>query len=138
MDALASFRWVSKDGQGSLSEDPGGDALARFRRESEQDLALLPDEVRRSAWIQPNGEVSWPFEEAAAAIEALAEASFVVLGLDVRRQNDQFTQETAWSAFEPACVDRRADVRAGREAALEALARADVREYGDWILITWM
>lgn len=104
---------------------------------SADDLASLPDEVRGSAWIQPNGEVSWPFDVAEDAIKALAAASFVVLGLDVRRQNDQFTQETAWSAFEPAGADHDADVRAGRDAALKALARPDVREYGDWILITW-
>ena len=106
---------------------------------SADDLALLPDEVRRTAWIQTNGEVSWPFEAAAAAIEALAEAGFVILGLDVRFQDDQFTtRETAWSDVRPARVDRETDVRAGREAALEALARPDVREHGDWILITWM
>jgi hypothetical protein len=52
--------------------------------------------------------VGWPFEEAAGAIMALAEAGFVVLGLDVRRQNDQFTQETASTAFElPALITRR-------------------------------
>jgi hypothetical protein len=104
---------------------------------SADDLALLPEEVRRTAWIQTNGEVSWPFEAAAGAIDALAEASFIVLGLDVRRQNDEFTQETAWSAFEPAGADHEEDVRAGRDAALQALARPDAREYGDWILITW-
>jgi hypothetical protein len=127
---------VNPDG-GAVPDESDDDRLARFRRESERDLASLPDRVRRSAWIQPNGEVSWPFEEAASAIGALAEASFIVLGLDVRRQNDQFTQETAWSAFEPARVDHEQDVLAGRDAALEALARPDVREHGDWILITW-
>ena len=104
---------------------------------SADDLALLPEEVRRTAWVQSNGEVSWPFEEAAGAIEALAEAGFVILGLDVRFQDDQFTRETAWSAFEPARVEHDEDVLAGRDAALEALARPDTREYGDWILITW-
>jgi hypothetical protein len=112
--------------------------IASFCRVSAGDLALLPDEVRRTAWIQSNGEVSWPFEAAAGAIEALAEAGFVILGLDVRFQDDQSTRETAWSDFRPARVDREAEVRAGREAALEALARPDVREFGDWILITWM
>jgi hypothetical protein len=128
---------VSADDRASVPDGSDDDALAGFRRASADALALLPEEVRRSAWIQRNGEVSWPFDEAAAAIVALAEAGFVVLGLDVRRQNDQFTMETAWSAFEPAHVDRDEDVRAGRVAALEALARSDVREYGDWILITW-
>lgn len=113
-------------------------ALASVRLVGADDLTSLPEEVRRSAWIQPNGEVSWPVGEAERAIKALAEASFIVLGLDVRRQNDEFTLEVAWSAFEPTRADHEEDVRAGRDAALEALARPDVREFGDWILITWI
>jgi hypothetical protein len=101
-------------------------------------LFSLPDDVRRSARIHANGEVSWPIESAAVAIDALAEASFVVLGLDVRRtDDDDGARETAWSSFEPGGLDHDHDVRAGRDAALEALSRPDVREFGDWILVTW-
>jgi hypothetical protein len=48
-------------------------AGASFRCVSVDDWASLPDEVRRSAWIQPNGEESWPFEDAEDAITALAQ-----------------------------------------------------------------
>lgn len=47
-----------------------------------------------------NGEVSWPIGEAELAINALADAGVVILGLDVRHvDKDGRTQEVAWSSF---------------------------------------
>jgi hypothetical protein len=47
-------------------------------------LSGLPTDVQRAARIDANGEVSWPDDYAASAIEALTEAGHRVLGLDVR------------------------------------------------------
>jgi hypothetical protein len=108
------------------------------------DLAALPLPVQARARIYDNGEISWPTEDAERAINSLADAGFVILGLDVRRHDDQgHTWETPWSDF-----SRTDDYRngTGDEAervensplhALQALAREDTPEFGDWILISW-
>jgi len=81
--------------------------------------------------------VSWPIDAAEAALGALADASFVILGLDVRRFDvDGGVWETAWSSFQPG-GDRDDDVRAGLDAALEALRRPDIDDFGGWVLVTW-
>ena len=101
------------------------------------DLSFLPPELNRRVRIDPNGETSWPRDQARSVIDALAGAGRLVLGLDMRRFDEQGRiMETAWSDFEP---DREADhavnVAAARRAALDALPGGD--DYGDWVLITW-
>lgn len=99
-------------------------------------LSFLPPELRKHVRIEANGEVVWPLDEAASAINALADSGRVVLGLDVRGGSDGGTPETPWSVFEPDERQAHAEnVEAGRQAALEALPGA--REHGDWVLVTW-
>lgn len=99
------------------------------------DLKRLPEDVAASAQAYANGEVSWPIDGAERAIRALADAGFVILGLDVRRLDDAGgIHEIAWSSFDPAgwgTGNQR------RDAALAALARPDTHEFGNRILITW-
>jgi hypothetical protein len=96
-------------------------------------LDLLPEALRRSARVESNGEVAWPLPDAGAAIDALADAGVVVLGLDLRRYSDDgLVMEVAWSVFEPASSSD--PVQAGRRSALEALRRPDLP--GDWVLVT--
>jgi hypothetical protein len=97
-----------------------------------EDLGL-PAGVITAAIVERNGEVIWPLDHAAAAIDALADAEQVVLGLDVRDydQSGRFV-EVAWSVFEP---DGDDDVERGRSQALAALQRPDLP--GSSILITW-
>lgn len=66
-----------------------------------RDLERMPADLRRSVRLTNNDRVvMWPRAEAAKAIEALAEAGKVVLGLDVRRYlADGTFYETAWSAL---------------------------------------
>ncbi|NQY58045.1 MAG: hypothetical protein HRT86_16465 [Ilumatobacteraceae bacterium] len=83
-------------------------------------------------------EVMWRRADVADAIDALADAGKVVLGLDLRRVDaDGRFIELAWSAFEPTGDD---DCRTGRLAALSALERVDadgrVNEF-EWVLVTW-
>jgi len=108
------------------------------------DLALLPGDVRARARIDPNGEVSWPISEASHAISCLADAGFVILGLDVRWYDDQgHIHENAWSALSNADYDqglasgKAALIELGRDQALQALARERIWEFGNWILVTW-
>ena len=83
-------------------------------------------------------EVMWRRADVVDAIDALAEAGRVVLGLDLRRvEADGRLTELAWSAFEPT---GDGDCSAGRLAALDALERVDadgrVNEF-EWVLVTW-
>jgi hypothetical protein len=98
----------------------------------------LPESVRAAARIDPNGEVAWPRSEASVAIDALAAAGRVILGTDLRSYRDGIL-ELAWSDFTPPGVSRADDVRAGRNAARDALARAEAEDFHglDWVLITW-
>ena len=98
-----------------------------------QDLTGLPTAVQASARVQDNGEVMWSRAAAEYAIEALAAADRVVLGLDIRDyQPDGSFIEIAWSSFEPNGGD---EVDQGRRAALEALRSRPLP--GEWILVTW-
>ena len=106
---------------------------------SRDDLALLPEDVRAAATRTPGSgeEFNWPLATAERAINALTDAGFVILGLDVRRY-DEGTFETAWSAFEPErSASAAANIENSRVAALDALGRDETPEFGDWILITW-
>jgi VCBS repeat-containing protein len=97
-----------------------------------EDLGL-PTDVIAAATVEANGEVTWPLDDAAAAINALAAAAQVVLGVDVRDydQTGRFV-EVAWSSYEP---DGDDDVERGRHQALAALQRPGLP--GSSILITW-
>jgi hypothetical protein len=109
------------------------------------DLAVLPAGVRAAAPIYDNGEISWPIADAQGAKDALADARFLILGLDVRRHNDRgHTWEAPWSDFSGTDDYRRSSegdvtalVEKSRLHALQALAREDTPEFGDWILVTW-
>lgn len=106
---------------------------------------MLPADVRARARIYDNGEISWPIGDAEGAINSLADAGFVILGLDVRRHDDHgHTWETAWSDFSRTDDYRRSStggatalVEKSRLHALRALAREETPEFGDWILVNW-
>lgn len=91
---------------------------------------MLQSRIQASARVDANGEVSWPVNHAPEVIETLAENGRLVLGLDLRRYNDDGSfYEYAWSPFDGQ------NVMAARDAALLALRRDDLP--GDWVLITW-
>lgn len=108
-------------------QDPDYRALA-------VEMSALPKAVKRSAHFAGSGEMMWRIESAATAIEALANAERIILGLDVRDYSlDGSFTEAPWSSYEP---NGHHDVEAARDSALAALARNDVP--GEWILITWV
>ena len=99
-----------------------------------EDLADLPETVRLAARVLDNGEVMWPAEQAASAIDALADCRRVVLGLDVRDYApDGSFFEIAWSSFRPSGDD---DVANGHRAALDAMESRPIP--GNWVLVTWL
>jgi hypothetical protein len=106
-----------------------------------RDLSALPTDVRESAHVLDNGEVEWRPADARAAINALAATGHVVLGLDLRSYPDGPTFEVPWSIFKPVqTMDMDANIEAGRQVALNALARDNFTEFADyaeWIRITW-
>jgi hypothetical protein len=96
-------------------------------------LALLPADVAESAHVDASGEMWWFSEDAERAVNALADAGLVILGLDLRDYDDEGRFfEVAWSAFQPTGSD---DVEEGRAAALAALSRPD--RTGNAVLVTW-
>jgi hypothetical protein len=102
------------------------------------DLSDLAARVRSSAIVLDNGEVMWPFDDAADAINELARSGRVILGLDARDRHDAgLATEVPISSIKPA--GEAADVEHGRQAAIEALGRAE-RVTG-WaqpnLLVTW-
>jgi hypothetical protein len=98
------------------------------------DLETLPEQVQASARVEANGEVCWPLSHVAEAINALADAHHIVLGLDVRDYDDDGAfVEVAWSVFEP--TGRSGDVDAAREHALSALLQPELP--GSWFVVTW-
>ena len=100
---------------------------------SDPDLAALPASIQDSARVLDNGEVMWRLAEAQDAIEALAIAHRIVLGLDIRDyQHDGSFYEVAWSSFGPDGAD---DVNRSCRAALDALRSRPVP--GGWVLVTW-
>lgn len=123
--------------------------MAEWREARKLELTALPDKVRDAAHIYDNGEVSWPNDDAEAAVNAIAEAGFLILGLDARRHfPDGGVQETPVSDYGIAlrytkeqglhnADEPRVEptVEARREAALESLPFAF--EEGDYVLITY-
>jgi hypothetical protein len=90
--------------------------------------------VKAAARVEANGEVCWALSHVAVAIDALARANRVVLGLDVRDYSDDGTfLENAWSVFEPTGSPN--DAERAREQAHSALMRPNLP--GDIILVTW-
>jgi hypothetical protein len=108
---------------------------------SAQDLSVLPADIRESAHVLANGEIEWRLADVPQAINALAAAGCVILGLDLRSYPDGKTMEVPWSSFEPvASMDIDANVEAGRQAALDALARDNFAEnaiYAECVRATW-
>ncbi len=113
-----------------------------------RDLIFLPERVQSSAIrVSAGQEVMWPFDRAEAAVDALAAANRVILGLDLRsdgpevqiERSTQLATEVPWSSFEP--IDPATAAEDGRRAAIEALRRPLVAELVadgySWVLITW-
>jgi hypothetical protein len=74
--------------------------------------------------------VSWHARGAAAVLGEPAEAGRVVIGVDMRDNDDMGTfLEIAWSVYDGE------DPVGAREAAFGALARDELP--GEWALITW-
>jgi hypothetical protein len=105
------------------------------------DLDRLPPDVRRSATLLYNGEVEWTLTNATLAVNALAAAGFVLLGLDVRLYDPdgQFV-EVAWSSFEPSTGRDLGDRQRACATAVAALDSAAVEfedSYDVRVLVTW-
>jgi hypothetical protein len=101
--------------------------IAAYSVQVASDLSRLPPNVRRSARVHANGEVSWRDEDAAEAINALAESGRVVLGLDLRfYARDGTFLEVAWMVLgrDPG-MDRWASTSQARADALARLSRID-------------
>ena len=92
------------------------------------DLGALSDQLRATARVDVNGEVSWSVRDAPAVFSELASAGRVVLGLDVRDYADDGTfLEVAWSVY------NGADATVARDAALGALERDELPAIGCWL-----
>jgi CHASE2 domain-containing sensor protein len=100
------------------------------------DISGLPTDLQDAARVEANGEVSWPEEKAADAVETLTAAGHRVVGLDIRFYfSDDTFHEIAW-------CDWDADPSAARAAALNALSRIDDLAWPTdaverRILVTW-
>jgi CHASE2 domain-containing sensor protein len=100
------------------------------------DLSALPAELQQAARVDANGEVSWPDEDAAKAIESLTTVGHRVLGLDVRFYlADGTFYEIPWSSSHADPGEAQAD-------ALDALSRIDELERPEdaverRVLVTW-
>ena len=85
----------------------------------------------------PNREVAWPNDHAEAAVEAIAAASRIVLGLDARTlYSDGKLMEipiSAWQEHEG--ESHQTAVERARREALDALPLA--RREGTHVLIDW-
>src|SRR5258708_23197882 len=105
----------------------------------------MPPDVEDAARRTDSGEVEWPLDRAASAINALADARCVVLGLDMRRYDDGGgTWEIPWSDHSAGRKDL-SDPDEARQAALDALERwndsAPISPMWQglevWVLVTW-
>ena len=80
------------------------------------EISALPADLQRAALIDPNGEVSWPDDHAARAIQALTQTGSRVLGLDIRFYFEDGTfYEIPWSSSESESTEAEAE-------ALDALS----------------
>jgi len=102
----------------------------------ERDLTRLSSRIREAAIVNPNGEVRWPAEIAFEAINELADAGSVILGLDIWPDEVGELTEAPLSAYSGGATE--ADIEPARLHAIEALRR--VPGFG-WsnprILVTW-
>ena len=110
------------------------------------DLTLFSADLRRAARLTNNGrEIMWPRERVEEVINALADHSIVVLGLDLRSDSGDgvtspgLVTEVPWSAYEPKASGDSGQVEAARTQALDALSRTDLADFADypWVLVTW-
>ncbi|HKE65565.1 MAG TPA: hypothetical protein VKB59_13090 [Micromonosporaceae bacterium] len=89
--------------------------------------------MAETATVEENGEAWWTAQHGEAAINALADAGFVILGLDLREHDGEGRfVEVAWSDYRPTGTG---DVERGRAAALKAWSRRD--RFGNAVLISW-
>ncbi len=100
------------------------------------DLSFLPAALRDCARVD-GWEVSWPVEDAPAAIDALARNRLVVLGLELLDTDpDGQYVATPWAIFEPdPDAPIEVNVAAGRRAAQGALDQVGPDQR--WVLVTW-
>jgi hypothetical protein len=129
---------------GRIAQNVAMDALQR-----DEQLRVLPDEVCRTARVYENGEVAWPNHHAEAAVNALADAGFLIQGLDARRHPaDGGVQETPISDYGIALIYTEKQglhnapepkveptVEARRQVALADLPAAF--DEGEYVLITY-
>ena len=98
LPAMKWFRWHSNtvacsrrdllevSSNARLNPKPASRATATVAQmDSPLDLSFLPSDVVQAARIERDGEVAWPLADATSAINALAAAGRLVLGLDARR-----------------------------------------------------
>ncbi len=102
-------------------------------------LDRLPADVQGMARVYDNGEVAWPRDHAATAIEALGKANCLILGLDFRREAAGRILEYPWSSYEP-----ESPIASGVDdtvsQALDDLHQGlehDELEKFPWVLVTW-
>ncbi len=103
------------------------------------ELDDLPAAVRATARVFDNGEVAWPRQHAAAAIQALGESGSLILGLDFRRDEGRGVREEPWSSIWPA-ERTRAECRRTVDQALYDLhcgLSSTWLETFPWVLVTW-
>lgn len=100
------------------------------------DLSFLPATLRGRARVD-GWEVSWPTEDAAAVVDAMARSRLVVLGLDLLDVQDGGQLETTpWSVFEPD-PDAEPETNAGAARRAAHAALEQVGPEHAWVLITW-
>lgn len=109
-----------------------------------RDLTLLPSTVQSSAIRTESGEVMWPRNVAAQAVEALAASGHLVLGLDLRSDGigptpPGLATEIPLSSFRPDDDAPETQIGVARDHALSALRHPDLADFAgyDWVLITW-
>src|SRR5258708_21680562 len=83
----------------------------------------MPPDVEDAARRTDSGEVEWPLDRAASAINALADARCVVLGLDIRRYDDGGGTWSIPCSDNSAGCKEHSDPDEARQAALVALRR---------------